>query len=121
MSALERLHDVNAWVLIAANALVGVWCLLADRAERLRGPVLWGAVIAAQLTTFVQAIGGALLANEDGVELDDMHALYGFSAIIAVGIMYSYRTSPFMKGKETLLYGVGSLFVMGLGLRNLYL
>ena len=35
--------------------------------------------------------------------------------------MYSYRTSPFLKGKELLLYGLGSLFVMGLGLRNLYL
>ena len=48
-----------------------------------------------------------------------MHALYGFSAIIAVGILYSYRTSPFMKGKELLLYGFGCLFIMGLGLRNL--
>ena len=50
-----------------------------------------------------------------------MHALYGFSTIIAVGIMYSYRSSPGVKGKELLLYGFGSLFVMGLGLRNLYL
>ena len=64
---------------------------------------------------------GALLSNREGVELDDMHALYGFSAIVAVGIMYSYRTSPFMKGKELVLYGFGSLFVMGLGLRNLFL
>ncbi len=82
---------------------------------------MWIAVIVAQLTTFSQAITGALLANRDDVVLDDMHALYGFSAIIAVGIMYSYRTSPFMKGKELLLYGFGGLFVMGLGLRNLFL
>ena len=50
-----------------------------------------------------------------------VHALYGFSAIIAVGILYSYRTSSFMKGKELLLYGAGCLFIMGLGLRNLAL
>ena len=43
--------------------------------------------------------------------------MYGFSAIIAVGILYSYRTSPFMKGKQYLLYGLGCLFIMGLGLR----
>ena len=121
MSVLTRLHDVNAWVLIATNAAVGLWCIAAYRFEQLRGSVMWGAVIVAQLTTFVQAVGGALLANQEGVDLDDMHALYGFSAIIAVGIMYSYRTSPFMKGKELLLYGGGSLFVMGLGLRNLFL
>ena len=114
-------HEFNAWLLIVLNAGVGAWCLAADRWEALRGKVLWGAVIVAQLTAFSQAITGALLADRDDVGLDDMHALYGFSAIIAVGIMYSYRTSPFLKGKELLLYGFGSLFVMGLGLRNLYL
>ena len=70
---------------------------------------------------FVQATLGAILARSDDVELGDMHALYGFSAIIAVMIMYGYRTSPFLKGKELMLYGLGSLFIMGLGLRNLYL
>jgi len=55
------------------------------------------------------------------VELDQFHALYGFSAIIAVGILYSYRSSPFIKGKQYLLYGLGCLFIMGLGIRELYL
>ena len=54
-------------------------------------------------------------------ELDQFHALYGFSAIIAVGILYSYRSSPFIKGKQYLLYGLGCLFIMGLGIRELYL
>ena len=36
-----------------------------------------------------------------------LHALYGFSAVIAVGILYSYRTSSWMRGKEYLLYGAG--------------
>lgn len=118
---MHELHEINAWVLIGSNATVGVWCLLAYQFAVLRGRPVWVGVIVAQLTTFVQATVGALLSNREGVELDDMHALYGFSAIIAVAIMYSYRTSPFMKGKELLLYGGGSLFVMGLGLRNLFL
>ncbi len=118
---MHDLHEINAWVLIGSNAAAGAWCLLAYQFSVMRGRPMWVAVIVAQLTTFVQASIGALLANREGVELDDMHALYGFSAIVAVGIMYSYRTSPFMKGKELVLYGFGSLFIMGLGLRNLYL
>lgn len=121
MSGLHDAHEINGWLLIGLNAAAGAWCLLADRVSALRGRLLWGLVIVAQLTAFSQAIGGALLARRDDVVLDDMHALYGFSAIIAVGILYSYRTSPFMKGKELMLYGTGSLFIMGLGLRNLYL
>ena len=44
-----------------------------------------------------------------------------FSAIVAVGILYSYRGSPFVKDKVCLLYGLGSLFILGLGLRAMYL
>jgi hypothetical protein len=118
---VRQLHEINAWILIGLNAAVGVWCLMAYRFAALRGRSVWVGVIIAQLTTFVQAVAGAMLSKDEGVELNDMHALYGFSAIIAVAIMYSYRTSPFMKGKELTLYGFGSLFIMGLGLRNLYL
>ena len=121
MSGLHEAHEITAWVLIALNALVGAWCLAAHGVMSLRGRVLWGAVVAAQLSAFVQAVLGAALASREDVVLNDMHALYGFSAIIAAAIMYSYRSSPFMKGNEHLLYGFGSLFIMGLGLRNLVL
>lgn len=121
MSGLHDLHEITAWVLIAANAAVGAWCLAAHSVSVLRGRALWVAVIVAQLTAVAQALIGAVLANRDDTVLDDMHALYGFSAIIAIAILYSYRGSPFMKGNEHLLYGFGSLFIMGLGLRNLYL
>ncbi len=121
MSGLHDAHEIFAWVLIVTNAAVGVWCLAAYQWSAVRGRMLWAGVIVAQSTAFVQAVLGAVLSRREGVVLDDMHALYGFSAIIAVAIMYSYRTSPFMKGKELVLYGVGGLFIMGLGLRNLYL
>jgi hypothetical protein len=114
-------HVVTAWLLIGANAAAGTWCLLAHRYERLRGRLVWAAVIVAQALAFVQAVWGALLSQQDGVVLDDMHALYGFSAIVAAMILYSYRTSPFVRGKEHLLYGFGSLFIMGLGLSELVL
>jgi hypothetical protein len=114
-------HEAGAWVLIGANALAGVWALAAHRFPALRRRVLWAVVVVANLMAFVQAVLGAILITRYDIEADDMHALYGFSAIIAVGILYSYRTSSFMRGKELLLYGVGCLFIMGLGLRNLAL
>jgi len=114
-------HITFGWVLIGVNAFAGAWCLLAYRFPTLRGRPMWGTVIVAQLTPFVQAFIGAVYSQRPGVELRDMHALYGFSGIIAVGILYSYRSSGFIKGKETLLYGCGCLFIMGLGLRELVL
>lgn len=114
-------HEITGWLLIALNALAGLWCLAAYRSPVLRGRALWALVVVAQAAVFVQATLGTLLSRRAGVELGDMHALYGFSAIVAVMIMYGYRTSPFLKGKQLVLYGLGSLFVMGLGLRNLVL
>ena len=123
MSAAGALewHEACGWALIAVNALAGAWALAAYRFAALRGRPLWVTVIVGQVLAFVQAFLGVALTSQYDYELDDMHALYGFSAIITVGILYSYRTSPFMKGKELLLYGFGCLFIMGLGLRNLYL
>ena len=111
-------HDVGAWVLIAANAGAGLWALAAHRWTALRGRALWAAIIVAQLTAFFQAITGTILIAKYDLEPPRLHALYGFSAVIAVGILYSYRTSTFMRGKEYLLYGGGCLFIMGLGLRE---
>jgi hypothetical protein len=118
---MSEAHRVTAWLLIGFNALAGAWCLAAFRFPRLRGRAMWATVIVAQVSVFVQATLGAILSRQNDVHLGDMHALYGFSAIVAAMIMYGYRTSPFLKGKELLLYGLGSLFIMGLGLRNLYL
>ena len=56
-----------------------------------------------------------------GVELDSFHALYGFSTIVAVAILYSYRNSPFIQDRLHLMYGLGGLFIMGLGIRAMVL
>jgi hypothetical protein len=118
---LYDLHRGLAWVLIVSNAAVGVWATAAQWIPSMRHRVLWWCIVAAQLTAFAIAIDGVLIVNRYDVELEQFHALYGFSAIVAVGILYSYRTSPFIKDKVYLLYGLGSLFIMGLGIRELYL
>jgi hypothetical protein len=112
-------HRVGAWVLVVTNAGAGLWALAAHRWPVLRGRLLWGAIVVAQLTAFAQAISGTILMTREDLEPARLHALYGFSAVVAVGILYSYRTSPFMRGKEYMLYGLGCLFIMGLGLREL--
>jgi hypothetical protein len=112
-------HHAGAWALIVVNGVAGLWALAAHRFEPLRGRLVWGVVIVGQLLTFVQALLGVLLVTRYDLVLEQFHALYGFSTIIAVGILYSYRASPFMEGKGLLLYGFGCLFIMGLGIRNL--
>jgi hypothetical protein len=121
MQSLLDLHRSIAWFLVLSNAAVGVWSLAAHRFPSVRSPVLWWCIGIAQVSAFAMAIIGALIVNRNNIELDQFHALYGFSAIVAVGILYSYRTSPFIKDKQYLLYGFGSLFIMGLGLRAMYI
>ncbi len=121
MSDLHDAHVVAAWFLIISNAVVGCWALAAQYVVQIRHRVLWWATLVAELSTIVVAVIGALIVNRNGVELDSFHALYGFSTIFAVAILYSYRNSPFIAEKIYLLYGFGGLFIMGLGIRNLFL
>ena len=117
---LNEFHRLVGWVLIASNAAIGLWFTAAQYLPVFRRARMWWWVIPPQVIVMVQAVLGAMIAAR-GVELDDMHALYGFSAIVAVGILYSYRTSPFIRDRQYLLYGIGSFFIMGLGIRNLFL
>lgn len=121
MTTLHSVHEITAWFLIASNALVGVWALLAQQFPVVRHRVLWWTTGLAHVSTLVVAGIGALIVNQQNIELDSFHALYGFSTIFAVAILYSYRTSPFISDKLHLLYGCGSLFIMGLGIRALFL
>lgn len=117
---LNEFHRLVGWALIVSNAAIGVWFTVAQYLPAFRRARMWWWVIPPQVIVMVQAVLGAMIAAR-GVALDDMHALYGFSAIVAVGILYSYRTSPFIRDRQFLLYGIGSLFIMGLGIRNLFL
>jgi len=119
--ALLTWHRGLAWALIAANAAAGAWSLAAHCRPGLRGRPVWAAIAVAQLLAFAEAITGSILITRYDLEPARLHALYGFSAIIAVGILYSYRTTSYMRGREYLLYSGGCLFIMGLGLRELVL
>ena len=112
---LNDLHTNWAWVVIIANGLAGIWALTAHKLAALRTRALWWYTGVAEATMFVQVILGVIMVNRDKAVFPAFHAFYGFVAIIAIAIIYSYRAQ--LKGRVYLLYGFGGLFIMGLGIR----
>ena len=114
-TTLLELHTSWSWIMIVGNGLAGVWALVAHRNVGLRSRALWWFTGIAQVAVFVQVVLGVAVVNRDKIEYPAFHAFYGFVAIIAIAIIYSYRAQ--LKSKMYLLYGFGGLFVMGLGIR----
>ena len=112
---VRDIHTSWAWVVIIGNAFAGLWALAAHKIHTLRSRALWWYTALAELTVFVQVILGVVLVNKYKLEFPAFHAFYGFVAIIAVAILYSYRAQ--LKSRVYLLYGWGGLFLMGLGIR----
>lgn len=112
---LLEIHQSFAWFVIISNGLAGLWVLAANWIEALRTKAMWWFVIVAELSIFVQVGLGVGLVAGQGVKAPRFHMFYGFVAIISVGLIYSYRQQ--MMKHRYLLYGLGSLFLMGLGIR----
>lgn len=118
-AAVLDLHIAWAWFVVIGNGVVGLWSLGAHWVPALRAKALWGAVVVAELAIAVQVILGVVLVAGEGIEAPEFHMFYGFIALISVAILYSYRTQ--VKAWLYLLYGFGSLFLMGLGIRAMVL
>ena len=112
---ISDIHSGWAWVAIISNGLAGAWALAAHKITPLRTRALWWYTGVAEFTIFVQVTLGVIMVNKDKLEFPAFHAFYGFVAIMAVAIIYSYRHQ--LKNKTYLLYGFGGLFLMGLGIR----
>jgi hypothetical protein len=112
---LRDIHVVWAWVVIVSNGLAGVWTLAAGRIEALRTRALWWFTVAAEVAIFIQVGLGVGLVSGEGMVAPKFHMFYGFIAIVAVGILYSYRAQ--LAHRLYLLYGLGGLFLMGLAIR----
>ena len=115
MASLRDIHAGWAWVVIIGNGLAGLWALGAHRWPWLRTRALWWFTVFAELAVFVQVILGVGMVAGQHVEAPKFHMFYGFVAIIAIGILYSYRQQ--LAHRLYLLYGFGGLFIMGLGIR----
>ena len=112
---LRDLHVSWSWVVIIGNGLAGLWALSAHRLTQLRSRALWWFTGLVQCAVFVQVALGVALVNKHKIGFPQFHAFYGFVAIIAIAIIYSYRAQ--LKSRVYLLYGFGGLFLMGLGIR----
>ncbi len=112
---LHQLHGAGAWVVILANAVAGLWALGAGRFAPLRHRALWWFTVGAEMTIVVEVALGAAIVATTNHRAQQLHALYGFSALIAVGLLYSYRAS--LQHRIYLLYGLGGLFLVGLCVR----
>ena len=112
---LLEVHTSWSWIMIIGNGLAGLWALVAHKNIALRSRALWWFTGIAQVSVFVQVVLGVAVVNRDKIEYPAFHAFYGFVAIIAIAIIYSYRAQ--LKSKMYLLYGFGGLFIMGLGIR----
>ena len=106
-------------MVIIGNGLAGLWALGAHRWPALRTRALWWFTVFVELAVFVQVgLGTGLVAGQK-LKAPQFHMFYGFVAIIAVGIMYSYRQYESIRQRLYLWYGLFGLFVMGLGIRAL--
>ena len=102
-------------MVIIGNGLAGLWALAAHRWPEMRTRALWWFTAFVEFAIFVQvALGVGLVAGQK-MKAPQFHMFYGFVAIIAVGIIYSYRQQ--LRHWIYLLYGGGGLFIMGLGIR----
>lgn len=116
---LVNVHSVWGWVVVVSNGLAGLWALAAHWLVRLRGRPLWVFTAFAQVAISVQVTIGAILIGALDRAAPSFHVFYGFVALMAVGIIYSYRqqVQPYVY----LLYGGGGLFLMGLALRSMFI
>jgi hypothetical protein len=92
-----------------------VWALAAHWVSALRTRALWWFTVVVQVAIFVQVALGVAMVTGENIDPPQFHMFYGFVALVAVGLIYSYRAS--MTDKRYLLYGLGGLFLMGLAIR----
>jgi hypothetical protein len=114
---LLDLHRVWGYAAIVANALAGLYMLAAWRWVGLRNRWVWWTTIIAEAMMMVQVLFGVLLVSVQDFQPPRFHMFYGFVAFITVGLLYSYRYVWKARGWLELAYGLGGVFIMGLGIR----
>ena len=118
MQSLRDFHAFWGYLVIAINGLSGLYALAAFRWHSLRNKFVWIAVVVAELALMAQVTMGAILMSGSNYKgLPALHMFYGFVGFITVGLLYSYRYVFRAKNRMEFAYGLGGLFLMGVGIR----
>jgi hypothetical protein len=117
--SLRDVHGDFAWFVTTANGLTGLWAIGAHWLAPLRVRALWWCVVVAEVSIFLQVGLGVWLMSVDDIKPPSFHTFYGFATIIFVAIFYAYRSQ--LRAQLYLLYGVGGIFLMGMGIRSMIL
>ncbi|MCP4223892.1 MAG: hypothetical protein GY773_11160 [Actinomycetia bacterium] len=75
-------------------------------------------MIAAETIVVAQVFLGVAITMREEIN-NDQHQLYGFSSFASIGFIFAYRNE--MRDRPYLLYGFGSLWLSGLGVRAMFL
>ena len=121
LTGLGHRPGQTTWLALAGRLQLALKCALAAACAWVAAeaathslPVLHGL----QNYVYYAPLGVYLMAH-DHIEAPQFHTFYGFLTIISVAIIHSYRQQ--LQHRLYLLYGLGGLFVMGLGIRALVL
>lgn len=117
LGALLDFHQVWGYLVICGNGIAGLWALGAHRIAGLRTRALWWFTFFVEGAVFVQIASGMGLVAGEHAKPMAFHPFYGFFAAVVVGLLYAYRRQLY--ARRFLLYGLGGIFLMGIGIRAL--
>ncbi len=118
VDVLRVMHEWSSWAMIVVCGVAGTWTVAAHVRTSLDVAAMWSMLNVGYATVFVVTATGGLVVAISDVEADGTHMFYGFLTFAAVGVIVAYRH---LAQYRYLLHGLGSLFIMGLGIRGLFL
>lgn len=116
---MRTVHVGLAWLVVAWHAGTGIWATAAQWKEPLRTTALIPVTYIGWALVVAQVTVGVVLLQVEGLEAGGLHYFYGFLAMAAIAIIYSYRQQ--LEDWQYVLYGAGNLFIMGLAVRAVFL
>jgi multisubunit Na+/H+ antiporter MnhB subunit len=112
---MATVHMVLGALLIATNATVAIWGLVAFRRNRAPGGAFTQVLALAQTMVIAQATFGLVLISDGLRPGDSLHFAYGLIPLIAVAYPYALRGDD--GRRNVLLFSIGSALVAALGVR----
>jgi len=109
------IHGLIAQSVVLYFALVGLWGVVQGLRKVPLDSTYRGALVVGGALGVIQLLVGVLLIVAGLRPRDDLHYLYGLSVIITLPLIHQYLAGR--RWRAPLAYGLGCLFIMGLGIR----